>query len=388
MTIKAADLKVYGNKSALCALLPIMTKLAKEGVTLFKGTPKERKVYVIMAKVLGDNLGLHCICGFSKTFTIKRPCMYCEILKTDLKYVVNIDEELTRTVAKYDGYFLEAGKAKEYGVDSYSVLNNFPHFHVIENLVVDPMHDVKLGYIHFFLHKAIKYFLETYPNFNLKLLNNRIQSFDYGHMEQANKPGVILKSHIKKKLHLNASESITLLKFFPLIVYDLIPYPDPIYQLLLRTILVVERIYAREFNEQTIIELDDAIIENKRDYIIEFDTYLKPKDHHMLHYRKVIEENGPLRGLSTIRLEAKHQVIRNYTNNNKNRRLICYGVSKKLAFEFAYLLWKSKKKDILARISDFTKGKEDLNDNIEMRTFVVRRGLDPNDFFSGNFKSS
>lgn len=336
MTIKACDLKAYGNYSSLHALLPVFTKLAKEGVILFKGR-----------KVLGDNLGLHCICGFRKSFAVKRPCMYCEILNNDLKYLVNIDEDLIRTVAKYNEYFEEDGKAQEYGVENYSVLNKFPNFHVIANMVVD----VKLGYIPFFLHKAINYFIDAYHNFDIDLLNSRIQSFDYGHKEQANKPGLMLESHLKKKLHLNANESMAFLRLFPLIVYNLLPYADPIYQLLLKTIVLVEKIYAWDFNEQTIDELNNAIIENKRSYINEFQTYLKPKDHHMLHYKQVIEESGPLRGLSTIRLEAKHQVIRNYTNNNKNRRFICYGVSKKLAVEFAFFLFRAKKKVLASRIS-------------------------------------
>lgn len=386
MTIKAADLKVYGNRSALHALLPIFTKLAKDGVVLFEGTPKECRIYIIMCKVLGDNLGLHCICGFRKSFRMNRPCMYCEILLSDLQYITNLDPDLERTIAKYEAYFEEDGNAWDYGVESYSVLNSYPNFHVMENKVVDPMHDIQLGYINFILHKAIIHFNVTYPNFDLHLLNERIQNFDYGR-EQANKPGIILESHLdaKKKLHLNANESITLLRFFPLIIVDLIPFVDPIYQLVLETIETIDQIYAREFNEQTIMEMDRKIKANKRNYLRTFgpETYLKPKDHHMLHYKSVIEENGPLRGLSTIRLEGKHQVIKAYTNNNKNRKLICYGVSKKQAFEFANLLNKSKSTNILANISNFKK--KGICDVYAVQVYLTNLHYDPGTFFSGRF---
>lgn len=336
-----------------------------------------------MAKVLGDNLGLHFICGFRKSFTMNRPCMYCEISYEDLKYMTNIDQNLIRTISKYNDYFQEEGKHYEYGIENYSILNRFPHFHVIENMVVDPMHDVNLGYIHFVLQKAINYFIRTYQNFDLDLLNSRIQTFDYGRKEQANKPGIILLSHVKNKLHLNANESITLLKCFPLIVFGLIPYPDSIYQLVLKTIEVVERIYAWEFKEQDLIDLDNIIIESTRGYINEFNTDMKPKNHHMLHYRAVIEANGPLRGLSTIRLEAKHQVIKNYTNNNKNRKFICYGVSKKMAFQFADFLFNLKKNKYLSRMSNLKKDK-DSDQNKDVREYLEIRQLNPNEFISGN----
>lgn len=391
MTIKSSDNKEYGIHSALHALLPIFTKLTNEGIVLFTGTPKERKVHIIMAKMLGDNLGLHSVCGFRPSFVMNRPCLYCEMTYNDLKYAVNIEQDLMRTVAKYVEYFDSEQKAYDYGVECVSVLNRFPNFHVIENMVVDPMHDVKLGYITFILNKAFKYFITTYPNFNLKLLNERIQSFDYGNKLNANKPGLILESHINNKLHLNASESMTLLRLFPLIVYGLIPYPDPIYKLILKTIVVVEKIYAWEFSEETIVELNHLITENKRNYINAFNTTLKPKDHHMLHYSAVIEENGPLRGLATIRLEAKHQVIKNYTNNNKNRKLICYGVSKKLALEFSYFLFKSRTRNILSCIADFNKGKEVVIRDADLRSFLIERQLVPDNFFFGSiiiFKST
>lgn len=331
---------------------------------LFKGTVKQVVVHIVTAEVLGDNLGLHSICGFNPSFNHTRSCMYCEILLNDSKYQTIIDNNLLRTVEKYEEYF-EEDRAYEFGVDNYSVLNLFPSIHVVENKVVDLMHDVKLGSNTFILQKALHYFVKTYRNFDLKKLNDRIQNFDYGHNEQANKPGIILKSHLDKKLHLYASESMTLLRLLPLMLYNLIPYPDPVYQFLLRTINTVEKCYAWEFTEETIAELERLIAVNKREYLTEFDTALKPKDHHMLHYGTIIEENGPLRGLTTIRLEAKHQVIRNYTNNNK--KLICYGVSKKLAYEFAYFLFKSNFCNILSHVPDFSKvineeTSEELND--------------------------
>lgn len=382
MTVKAANIKTYGNQSALLALLQIFSKLEIEGVVLFKNTPKERIVHIVMAKILGDNLGLHCICGFRRTFNHNRPCMYCEITIDELRHVIHIDDNLMRTTEKYEQYFENEGKAYDYGVENNSVLNLFPSFHVVENKVVDLMHDVNLGYIQFFLPKAFNYFITTYRSISLEILNDRIQNFDYGSKERSNKPGIILKAHLNTKLHLNANEAIALLRLLPLILHNLIPYPDQIYQLLLRTIEIVEKCYALEFSDATIRELVEMIAKNKRDYMTSFNTEMKPKDHHMLHYGGIIEENGPLRGLSTIRLEAKHQVIRNYTNNNKNRKLICYGVSKKMAYEFANFLFKSKKSSLLSRISDLSKARNgETND--ETRQFLMDRNFELKNFFEG-----
>lgn len=366
MMLRASDIKRVGYKPAVAKLVKIFNRMGTDGIVLFRGSKKETTIYVVMSKILGDNLGLHAVCGFRKSFTMQHPCMYCEITYEDLKKTTVLDPLLTRTIEKYEKYFEEEDKPWEFGVEFYSEFNKLKSFHVAQNMVHDIMHDLQLGKIKFFLSNAISYFIKTYRGFNLNLLNERIQGFDYGYKESSNKPGIILDSHIAKSLHMNANESLCLLRLLPLIIYGLVPYPDAVYQLLLKTADLIEKCFMWEFTEESIAELECLIRSNNMECMREFGSDLKPKEHHMLHYGMSVKENGPLRGCTTIRLEAKHQTIRSYTNNNKSRKSIHYGVSIKSSFEFALSIFKAKSKSSLLHITDYkTNRTQEMSEDIK-----------------------
>lgn len=105
MTIKTEDIKKYGNDSPIYALVYLFTKLEVDGITLYKGTAKEKKIHVVLSKLLGDNLGMHAICGFRPVFTTNRPCIICEITSNLLKYSDEVSPDPIRTIAKYNAYF-------------------------------------------------------------------------------------------------------------------------------------------------------------------------------------------------------------------------------------------------------------------------------------------
>lgn len=109
-------------------------------------------------------------------------------------------------------------------------------------------------------------------------------------------PSKIISSHLKPaaKLQGNANEAQFLLNYFPLLSIGLIPFEDAIYKLILNTIDMVAKINSSIFDTNSIEEMDNAIQENRSQYMNLFDKRLKPKDHHMVHYELAIKDNGPL----------------------------------------------------------------------------------------------
>lgn len=287
IVVQAEDMKMFGNDSPLYVLLNIFKKIENDGIILFKDTPSEKRIHIVACKVLGDNLGLHTICGYRRTFTINRPCITCEIQLDDLRYTIIENANILRTSDKYEAYF-EDGNFFEYGVEKRCILNELPSFHVTRNNIFDLMHDVKLGVVKFRLQEALRYFIRSFPEFNLHALNQRIQSFDYGRKERGNKPPRILEAHIKNKLQMNANESWFFIRHFPLLVINLIPYDDPVYQFLLETIDIVELIYKSKFSEEDVHTLQNMISRNLDKFCDLFGTYLKPKDHNLTHYGSAI----------------------------------------------------------------------------------------------------
>lgn len=66
--LKSSDLKDFGNDSALHPIIKSLNILEKEGITVtYKGETKI--VYFTLGLILGDNLGLNSILGFTKSFS-------------------------------------------------------------------------------------------------------------------------------------------------------------------------------------------------------------------------------------------------------------------------------------------------------------------------------
>lgn len=377
---KSSDVKMFGNDSMLYALVNVFYKLETDGIELFKGTPSQRKIHIITSKIIGDNLSLHASCGFRQAFTIRRPCITCEITLDDLRNTVDLNPELKRTVQKYDNYFIE-NTYFEFGVEKPCIFNNLPSFHVSNNDIVDITHDINLGVIPFVMKFALNYFISTYPDFTLKALNERIQSFDYGRKEKGNKPSRILDSHLKNGLQMNANETLFFLRYFPLLSMNMVPPSDPVLQFIINTIEIVDLLYKSALTDEEINILEDMIKENRRKYSEEFGQKLRPKDHNMLHYVSAIRANGPLKYISTIRPEGKHRLSRLYTNNTTNRINLPYSVAKKEAYSFASFILNSK--NITQKISSFNKISVPIPNDIQ--EYLINTGYDPAQFCQGNY---
>lgn len=380
MAVKSADIKQFSNSSPLHTLVYSLTGLEVDGLTLFAGSAEEQQVHVVTCKVLGDNLGLHAMFGYKQTFVTDKPCVTCETPLEILRYSWTVNQDLLRTVQKYENYFRN-GTYDAKGLKERSVLNKLPSFHVIENLVADIMHDIQLGIGKFSMQHVLSYFI-THKYFSIEALNNRIKLFKCGRKEAANKPGRILESHLTNGLHTNANESLFLLRYLPIIIFELVPFDDPIYLYLLDTIDMVEACFVNEFTVETIFNLNRKISNNRKMYLDLFETHLKFKDHNLLHYPKIIENSGPLKFISSIRFEAKHQAIKAYTNNSNNRRNICYSVCKKQGFEFAYFLLKGKDKYI-SKITMPSSNKVGSDMKVAMKIFMTNNQMNKSTYTSG-----
>lgn len=379
---KAIDMKMFGNDSPLYALVHAFSKLEKNGLILFSGTPAEKKVFIIGSKVLGDNLGLHVSLGQRKSFNIQRPCITCEITLSDLHYTTVENSELIRTVQKYEQHFVD-NTYFEFGIEKRCVLNNLPSFHVSMNLITDFMHDVSLGTNKFCMHFAINYFKKNCPNFSLDKLNERIEYFDYGYKERGNKPTPIKKSHLKQDstLQMNANEFSFFLRYFPLLAYGMIPFEDPVYKFILQSIDMVELMYSSKFTEADIRRLEELISTNRTTFVALNGPNLKPKDHNLLHYGRSIRDNGPCKYFSTIRPEAKHRIIRSYTNNTNNRINISYSVSKKDAFSFASFLLNSPT-DVTNKVTDLIVDQK-MSLPTDLKNHILSHGMATEQFTTG-----
>jgi hypothetical protein len=82
-----------------------------------------------------------------------------------------------------------------YGVKRDSILNRSQYFHVVDGLDIDVMHDQLEGVLPLQLKMLLTKYIIIDKLFTLRIVNDRIASFDYGPTDVKNKPS-ILKDHI------------------------------------------------------------------------------------------------------------------------------------------------------------------------------------------------
>jgi len=88
------DREVYGNEATFRPLINELQILEKSGLVTKEGI----HIYIKCVLVIGDNLGVHEICGFVKNFVVNYPCRFCKASLNQIKYQTVEDKQLLQLV--------------------------------------------------------------------------------------------------------------------------------------------------------------------------------------------------------------------------------------------------------------------------------------------------
>lgn len=308
-TLKTLDLKSSSVNSVMKIIIQELKELWNEGIT-FEHNGQKQNLKIALAQMLGDNLGLHTILGFTEGFSANYPCRRCKLHKNECKRVVEESSENLRNITNYEAD-VSANNFPKTGINFESVLNELPYIHVTNIYVFDIMHDLLEGVAPDILVNMINFYIRK-KYFYLDQLNHRIESFDYGRGYKTTKPSQIKSSSLKGEIKLaqNASQTLCLVLHFPLILGDLIPDEDKAWNLfkIFREILLI--LISDRISKGGIIYLDLLISEFLTTYQEVFKKPLKPKHHHLTHYASSIEQIGPLRHFWSMTFESKHKFFK------------------------------------------------------------------------------
>ncbi|KAK4873246.1 hypothetical protein RN001_015275 [Aquatica leii] len=137
---------------------------------------------------------------------------------------------------------------------------------------------------------------------------------------------------------MSAREMMTFTLYFPIMIGDLVPLDDPVWNFLLNFIEIVDMLLCFEFDILNISILEKKIEKHNNDYITLFNDTLKPKYHNISHYPKLIRKSGPLRKSWCFKCEAKHRQFKIYSRIITSRKNICLTLAKKYELKFAHQL--------------------------------------------------
>lgn len=292
--------------------------------------------------VTGDNLGSHMLGGFAENFSRNQYfCRYCLVTKKSFETKDGFMKSYpARTIQSYEKVIDRLNKKKNVlstkkkpilnkpliieGIKRNSVFNKLNFYHVcLPGLPPCLGHDVFEGVLAYDVKLCLDYLVEE-KWFSYKLLNRKIEIFEYSVEDQRDKLCSI--SATSSKLSGGACQMWNFLRLLPLLIHDKIDdIEDDVWISILLLTEIIEIICAPAIHETCITYLDTLI----RDYIYLrkslFDQPLRPKHHYLTHYPSLILQFGPLMKSWTLRSESKHcfmkrsmRYLRNFINVTKS----------------------------------------------------------------------
>jgi len=202
------------------------------------------------------------------------------------------------------------------------------------------MHDLLEGVMKYDLSFLISYYVLELKLFSLEVLNNRIISFDYG-PDKGSKPCVLKMDHIgKNTIRLSASEMMSFVRYFGLLIGDFVPQNEPVWYLYISLRKILDILTSTSFQKECSKLLQTLVAEHNELYLILSKNNLKPKYHYLLHYHTMMMKFGPLINLWSMRFEAKHRISKISANTSSNRRNICKTLAIKHQLQLNHLFLK------------------------------------------------
>ena len=312
---KYKDICKYGMDIFLFPFVDDLKTLFCDGITI-TGANNEKIFYGGLLAFLADNLAAHALGGFKQSMSFAlRICRTCMVTSTESQSCYLEEQTLLRNPDMHCAHCnmlngpLEIHFSTNYGINRRSILEDVPGFSVTTCIPHDIMHDLFEGVVPYELKLFLTYCTQQKRYFTIDDLNNRIKRFDFIY----DKPTLIDVNICRSQLKIrqSASQMMSLIRFFPLLIGDKIPENDAHWLSLLLLIKICSISLAPLCNYDTIPYLAQLIQEKLSTFLSLYPTSrLIPKFHYMLHYPSQILHFGTLVHSWTMRQESKLSFIK------------------------------------------------------------------------------
>lgn len=157
------DHKIAGNMKTFRNIIGQITDLEKHGLSV-NVSGQQRTIYFSLLTIIGDNLALNNICGFTTSFNAQNVCRICIADKIESQKQVKENTQMLQTEQNY----LKDCENCSTGVKTKCVFNEIPNFYVIKNASLDPMHDLFEGICRYKIGKILNFLINKEHFFLLK----------------------------------------------------------------------------------------------------------------------------------------------------------------------------------------------------------------------------
>lgn len=192
------------------------------------------------------------------------------------------------------------------------------------------MHDLFEGICRYEIAKILNVLVNTEHFFSLEIFNARLQHFDCSRNFGKNIPISISSNALNaQNLIISASEMVFLIEYLGILIGDLVPVNNTVWEVFLLLREIINIIMSSSFTYATTQLLETLISEHHSLYMEVFAEPLKPKHHFIVHYPQLLKRLGPLKHLSCFRFEAKHKQFKEHAKTIRSRRNCPYTLALK-----------------------------------------------------------
>jgi len=330
----AIDVDKYGYVKILNLLITDLRQLSTKGIDVVINAEKYNFKFLVW-QFVGDNLALHKLFGLAGSFSANYYCRFCFQFKSKCQVDSIEKSDTLRNKDLYKQHIaqLESGDITqtECGIKSNCCLNKLEYWHVTGNLTVDCMHDIFEGWGSLELRCVVKQLIDD-GLFTLVSLNARIRSFNYGVYDIKNRPSPITRDQLNNlngPTGQNASQMWCLMRFLPLIIGDKIDDDNIYWKFYLLILDILDIVLAPQITILETFMLTEKIKDHHKLFLHLFPISkipliprkLTPKQHHLVHYPRVIRQLGPPIRYWSMRYESNHypfKKIAGVSSNFKN----------------------------------------------------------------------
>lgn len=295
-------------------------------------------IFFSVAVLMGDNLAVNFMLGFTTGFSAKYPCRFCKVHGDDINKVFKECDCELRTEESYQQDLMLDNLTKT-GIKRQSLLSDLKTNSALGLMALDIAHDINEGTFEYDFGLILYHFIKDSPDIPLTLheLNSRIKKFDYGTNEKRNKPVVITNEKLAAKhSKMSGSEASGLIRNIGLMIGDLIPRGNEHWQLLILLKEIYDILTSPVITTDIIDYLESLITRYLTELQRLFGNCLKVKHHNLLHCATILRRFGSLIFLSTMRCESKHHIAKMTTGVSNSRNNVCKTVAIKSQLQFCY----------------------------------------------------
>jgi len=214
---KSDDKKYYVNHKIFYNLITELNYLEETVITInIKNI--SHQVYFSLGLILGDNLGLHSILGFSENFIARYLCRFCKCSNTECHYQLKQNDNCLRNLNNNYNVDVMANDSSLTGIKEMCTWNDVHSFSVVNNFSVDITHNLLKCVFKYDLALILNHLIFYSKYFSLDNLNNRIETFNYGPVDIRNRPTLITEDNLKqqKTIKMTASEMLCFSRYLGL----------------------------------------------------------------------------------------------------------------------------------------------------------------------------